>query len=71
MDVVSWHEGDETEYFTRIIYLYVDERIKGFVAESGELGWRVFKFSVPVDPPQLSLPEAKALLMQLIAEEEN
>ncbi len=42
MDVVSWHEGDETEYFTRIIYLYVDERIKGFVAESGELGWRVF-----------------------------
>lgn len=38
MGVVSWHEGDETEYFTRIIYLYVDERIKGFVAESGELG---------------------------------
>lgn len=69
--VVSWHEGDATEYFTRIIYLYFDGRLKGFVAESGGLGWLVFKFSNKQPCGHLLLEEAQATLIAICQEREE
>lgn len=66
---VYWHEGDSTEYFTRTIYLYIDGFLKGFVAESGELGWLVFRFSIREPLPHLSLEDAQAILEGICIEQ--
>lgn len=66
---IHWHEGDKTEYFTRIIYLYIDGFLKGFVAESGEPGWLVFKFSVREQYPHMSLEDAQAILEEICIEQ--
>lgn len=68
---VSWHEGDATEYFTRTIYLYFDNYLKGFVAESGGLGWLVFKFSIQQPCGHLPLDEAKSYLIAICQQEEG
>lgn len=68
---IRWHEGDSTDYFTRTIYLYVDGFLKGFVAESGELGWLVFKFSNRQPCGHLPLEEAKATLIEICKQDES
>lgn len=62
---VSWHEGSPNHHYSRIIYLYIDGRLRGFIAELDSVGWLVYRFTVRETLPYLRLEKAKEILEEL------
>lgn len=68
---VAWHESISglEGYYTRVLYLYINGRLSGFVAYAEGLGWSVFKFTTRQTPSHSSLLEAQIRLIELCQEE--